>query len=116
MEKFEAEQADQVPRPPAPEPGIPPVEIPPLPPQPDIPVPDPASPPIENPGDIPLPPITDPDAEPYVSVPPALIITDSNGATWTLGFKYVENRGIRIRNHAGVMGRIPQNDHHPARA
>jgi hypothetical protein len=29
----------------------------------------------------------------YVSVPPALIITDSNGATWTLGFKYIENRG-----------------------
>jgi hypothetical protein len=29
----------------------------------------------------------------YVSIPPALIITDSNGATWTLGFEYVQNRG-----------------------
>jgi len=31
--------------------------------------------------------------QPYVSIPPALIITDSNGATWTLGFSYVLNRG-----------------------
>jgi hypothetical protein len=31
--------------------------------------------------------------QPYVTIPPALIITDANGATWTLGFKYVENRG-----------------------
>lgn len=31
--------------------------------------------------------------QPYVSIPPALIITDSNGATWTLGFEYVQNRG-----------------------
>jgi hypothetical protein len=29
----------------------------------------------------------------YVSIPPALIITDSNGATWTLGFHYVTARG-----------------------
>lgn len=28
--------------------------------------------------------------EPYVSVPPALIITDSNGATWTLGTDYIQ--------------------------
>jgi hypothetical protein len=28
--------------------------------------------------------------EPYVCIPPALIITDSNGATWTLGFDYLE--------------------------
>jgi hypothetical protein len=28
--------------------------------------------------------------ESYVSVPPALIITDSNGATWTLGHDYIE--------------------------
>jgi hypothetical protein len=25
--------------------------------------------------------------ETYVSVPPALVITDSDGATWTMGFK-----------------------------
>lgn len=31
--------------------------------------------------------------QPYVSVPPALIITDSNGAIWTLGFNYTQNRG-----------------------
>ncbi len=31
--------------------------------------------------------------QPYVTIPPALIITDSNGATWTLGFHYVQNRG-----------------------
>jgi hypothetical protein len=31
--------------------------------------------------------------QPYVSVPPALIITDSNGATWTLGFEYLHVRG-----------------------
>ncbi len=57
MEKLEVEQ--QVPKPPAPEPGVPPGNIPPLPP--DIPVPDPPPPPVENPGDVPLPPITDPD-------------------------------------------------------
>jgi hypothetical protein len=49
----------QVPKPPAPGPRVPPGNVPPLPP--DIPVPDPAPPPIENPGDAPLPPITDPD-------------------------------------------------------
>jgi hypothetical protein len=43
----------QVPKPPAPKPGVPPGDLP--------PVPDPAPPPIENPGDAPLPPITDPD-------------------------------------------------------
>lgn len=32
-------------------------------------------------------------SQPYVTIPPALIITDSNGATWTLGFNYVLNRG-----------------------
>lgn len=26
--------------------------------------------------------------EPYVCIPPALVITDSDGATWTLGFRY----------------------------
>lgn len=26
--------------------------------------------------------------EPYVCVPPAMLITDSDGAVWTLGFKY----------------------------
>jgi hypothetical protein len=26
--------------------------------------------------------------ESYVCIPPAFIITDSDGATWTLGFKY----------------------------
>ena len=57
MEKLDYSQ--QVPKPPAPEPGVPPDNIPPLPP--DIPVPDPAPPPVENPGDLPLPPITDPD-------------------------------------------------------
>jgi hypothetical protein len=56
LEKFDLSHAQQVPKPPAPEPD----NIPPLPP-PDIPVPDPAPPPIENPGDVPLPPITDPD-------------------------------------------------------
>jgi len=30
-------------------------------------------------------------SEPYVTIPPALIITDSNGATWTLGHAgYIE--------------------------
>ncbi len=50
LEKFDLSHAQQVPKPPAPEPG----NIPPLP-------PDPAPPPVENPGDVPLPPITDPD-------------------------------------------------------
>lgn len=27
--------------------------------------------------------------EPYVEIPPALIITDSSGATWTLGTEYI---------------------------
>ena len=27
--------------------------------------------------------------ESYVCIPPALIITDSNGATWTLGHEYI---------------------------
>jgi hypothetical protein len=45
---------------PAPEPGVSPDNVPPLPP-PHSPVPDLAPPPVENPGDAPLPPITDPD-------------------------------------------------------
>jgi hypothetical protein len=53
LEKFDADHAQQVPKPPAPKPGLPPGDLP--------PVPDPAPPPIENPGDAPLPPITDPD-------------------------------------------------------
>ena len=28
--------------------------------------------------------------EPYVEIPPAYIITESNGATWTLGNEYVQ--------------------------
>lgn len=31
--------------------------------------------------------------ETYVSVPPAMIITDSDGATWTLGFRYILHHG-----------------------
>jgi hypothetical protein len=31
--------------------------------------------------------------EAYVSVPPAMIITDSDGATWTFGFKYRVHNG-----------------------
>jgi hypothetical protein len=53
LEKFDADHAQQVPKPPVPKPGVPPGDLP--------PVPDPAPPPIENPGDVPLPPITDPD-------------------------------------------------------
>jgi hypothetical protein len=53
LEKFDADRAQQVPKPPAPTPGVPPGDLP--------PVPDPAPPPIENPGDAPLSPITDPD-------------------------------------------------------
>ncbi len=36
--------------------------------------------------------------QPYVTIPPALIITDSNGATWTLGFSYIEKwiRGEKV--------------------
>jgi hypothetical protein len=60
LEKFHARHVQQVPKPPAPEPGVPPGNMPPLPPT-EIPVPDPAPPPIENPGDAPIPPITDPD-------------------------------------------------------
>jgi hypothetical protein len=73
LEKFHARQAQQVPKPPAPEPGVPPGNVPPIPPA-EIPVPDPAPPPIENPGDVPLPPITDPDVidpgDPKPSRPP----------------------------------------------
>lgn len=29
--------------------------------------------------------------EPYVEIPPAYIITESNGATWTLGAHYVQH-------------------------
>jgi hypothetical protein len=43
LEKFDADHAQQVPKPPAPKPGVPPGDLP--------PVPDPAPPPIENPGD-----------------------------------------------------------------
>jgi ElaB/YqjD/DUF883 family membrane-anchored ribosome-binding protein len=53
------ERLQQAPKPPSPEPGYPPGNVPP--PPPEIPVPDPAPPPVENPGDMPLPPITDPD-------------------------------------------------------
>ena len=49
LEKFDADHAQQVPKPPAPTPGVPPGDLP--------PVPDPAPPPIENPGDAPLSPI-----------------------------------------------------------
>jgi hypothetical protein len=59
LEKFNFSHAQQVPKPPAPEPRVPPGIIPPL--LPDIPVPDPPPPPVENPGNVPLPPITDPD-------------------------------------------------------
>ena len=59
MERFDANHAQQVPKPPASEPGVSPGDVPSLQP-PDVPVPDPA-PPIENPGDAPVPPITDPD-------------------------------------------------------
>jgi hypothetical protein len=31
--------------------------------------------------------------EPYVESPPAYIITDSSGATWTLGLHYIERAG-----------------------
>ena len=58
---------------PAPEPGVSPDNVPPLPP-PHSPVPDLAPPPLENPGDVPLPPITDPDViepgEPNPAHPP----------------------------------------------
>src|SRR5712671_1323520 len=68
---------------PAPEPGVSPDNVPPLPP-PHSPVPDlapppvenpgDAPPPVENPGDAPLPPITDPDViepgEPNPAHPP----------------------------------------------
>ena|SRR5258708_21011062 len=32
-------------------------------------------------------------SESYVTIPPALLITDSDGATWTFGFEYVEHHG-----------------------
>jgi len=48
LKKFDPSHAQQVPKPPAPKPGVPPGDLP--------PVPDPAPPPIENPGDAPLPP------------------------------------------------------------
>jgi ElaB/YqjD/DUF883 family membrane-anchored ribosome-binding protein len=54
------DRSQQAPKPPGPEPGYPPGNVP-SPQLPDIPVPDPAPPPIENPGDMPLPPIADPD-------------------------------------------------------
>jgi hypothetical protein len=38
--------------------------------------------------------------QPYVSVPPALILTDSNGATWTLGSDHVD-KGWRY--YWGIM-------------
>jgi hypothetical protein len=73
LEKFHARHAQPVPKPPAPEPGVSPGNVPPLPPA-EIPVPDPAPPPIENPGDVPLRPITDPDViepgEPNPAHPP----------------------------------------------
>lgn len=31
--------------------------------------------------------------ESYVEIPPAYIITTSDGATWTLGFQYVQHNG-----------------------
>ena len=31
--------------------------------------------------------------EPYVEIPPAFLITDSSGATWTLGTEYIHNPG-----------------------
>jgi len=31
--------------------------------------------------------------EPYVCIPPALVITDSDGSTWTMGFRYREHQG-----------------------
>lgn len=31
-----------------------------------------------------------PITEPYVSIPPALVIRDNEGAVWTLGFDYSE--------------------------
>jgi hypothetical protein len=58
---------------------------------------------------------TMPITEPYVSIPPALVIRDSEGATWTLGFDYDERewRGGRyeydiVRNgrKTGEFGRV----------
>ncbi len=34
--------------------------------------------------------------EPYVCVPPALIITESDGATWTFGFDYNMDGEINV--------------------
>lgn len=56
-----------------------------------------------------------PITEAYVSIPPALVIRDKDGATWTLGFDYDERewRGGRyeydiVRNgrKTGEFGRI----------
>jgi hypothetical protein len=33
-------------------------------------------------------------SEPYVEIPPAYIITESNGATWTLGSEYLQRGWI----------------------
>lgn len=69
LKKLHGSHAQQVPKPPAPEPEPAPGKQPP-----DIPVPDPTPPPIENPGDLPLPPITDPDvvtpSDPVPANPP----------------------------------------------
>lgn len=32
-------------------------------------------------------------SEPYVEIPPAFIITDSDGAAWTFGYEYAEHNG-----------------------
>jgi len=71
LEKFDADHAQQVPKPPAPKPGVPPGDLP--------PVPDPAPPPIENPGDAPLSPITDPDVIEPGEPNPAL---HANAGSW----------------------------------
>lgn len=34
--------------------------------------------------------------EPYVCIPPALIITDSDGATWTFGFNFNADGEINV--------------------
>lgn len=56
-----------------------------------------------------------PITEPYVCIPPALVIRDREGATWTLGFDYDERewRGgkweydiVRNGRKTGEFGRI----------
>jgi hypothetical protein len=56
-----------------------------------------------------------PITEPYVCIPPALVIRDNEGATWTLGFDYDERewRGGKweydiVRNgvNTGEFGRV----------